>query len=1433
MVDQPDKQPVSPDDESPEKPVGWHEPPIPEGSSRPVITETWFVPENAAQIEEETAPGTDGEQPAAVLPDGDAARTGTWYAPIDARLDALLSGAADTIIEYHEPGPDSAQEAPPDERARQPVVSASARAALDEGWAISPSEAADDEDEATHILSRDEEEATEGTPESVDTAIAAEEPSVSAESTPAGQATPVLPGRPGLTPAEAAFLAEQRAADEQPTGEQAILQDTATDGGTNVPQPSEMVQARVPSRFDEVERKVKVLRQRYEAGALTRDQLQQELRTLMFQDEDGHWWMLGLETNRWYFFDGRDWVAADPPRDEEPVQSSGVPTETGMQEVVVDSSGLGQPQRPYDIELDEEGMPLPARVPQDDPSATLVSPSAPFMEPLRRSDAPTRSKSRQVETEVDTSGFVAHPAGDDQFTQPSRPIGEPAPGEGATIRSDRVMAGQAGAQDMTVMQPGQAASIPVPPAKPKYQIGEFPQPDYSDAYGTRNRNTYVRWAIRLVVFGTILTMGMTLVALLLMVGYYFYKVNQYQDVVSNLSARTSNFETTVIMDSQGTTLAEFNSPETGARIEVPLDKISPWLIHATVSTENETFYSDPGFSVVAILRATIQNVRAGDTVSGASTITQQLARALVLETEFASERTTERKIVEIIVASEIKRQYTKNEILQIYLNEIFYGNRAYGIEAAAHTYFGIPASDLNPAQAAFLAGLPQSPAIYDPVVNREAAMTRMKTVLRLMAEANGTGCISIQHADTTEWAVPDGGTLCVIAEEQPNGNIKYYYTDPGHPEPQEMAIDIARVETAPFKPPEFQATHPHFVNYVWQQLEKEYGSQAIYSAGFRVITTLDERIQAASEKAVTDNLNSLRSRGNDIENASVVVMKPTTGEVVAMVGSADYYNDNIDGQVNVAFTAQQPGSAMKPLIYLAAFQPNAQGQYWTPATVIWDVYTDFNGYIPENFDDLYHGPKTAREALANSLNIPAVKTLEYVGLERYTAFAQEAGLTFPLGNPIELNAGLTTALGAVEVRLVDMVDAYAMLANNGRRVDPVSIRRIEDSKGNLVYEAPSNPSSTEVVKPEYAYLITSILADNQARTQEFNPGWPLELQNGRVAAVKTGTSNDSRDLWTLGYTPQYVVGVWVGNTDNRPAYGLWGSTAAAPIWNQIMEEAHAGQPVIQFVRPPGIIDVEVCNDSGTRPSPACAGRTHWEIFTNSTPPLGPEYDIFRTLQVDTYTGKLVNEYCPDEPETRTFLAIDDPTAYNWINNTPDGNNWAIQRGLQPPIQPPPTEYCSPDEPRPNVIVSFPAQDMTVEGVVPLRGLISMPNFSRYEIRVAASQEPQAQDFQLLDVQQTQWPEPDSILGQVDTRALPNGPYTIRLAVIDVYGRSVHRDIRIMVNNVQPTALPTPTFAPTLTSPPGAAMTPIPGGVFPTPTLAPTLTPTWTLTPTPG
>ncbi len=1360
----------------PERPAGWHEPPPPEGSSKPVVVEEWFTPEDAVEPpSEEQAQSPAEKTPKPATPSAEAAPSDAWHTPLDAQLDALFSDMTeDSFVETHRPTtPPPTPSA--EETREQPAADTQPEISVTRAEAQTPSAeaAAPVTESAASVPSPEPKRPKEATPPTPKPAPPAEEIAASvAQSVPAEhEAAPQRPSemRQPVRVTEPLYSASQPIAD--------------------------------PARFEEVEAKVKILRERYRKGYLTHDQFQGELRRLMILGENGLWWTMGIDSQKWYYYDGEQWVAATPPGYEaRRVRGSAVPTETGVQEVSADVTQpkIEAPQAPEEPRAEEE-IPLPRRVPQEDTEATLISPRAAFLEPRRAADAPTLPGTTAVQAGGEGVAAPSPRAAADQPTIPTMAaVGQPTQAHGARVPQ--------------APRKRTARSTTRPPRKSKRQK-EFPQPDYSEALVRRSTSTYIIWG---VVSAIIVGMVVVVIGLVLLIGVYFSTTSKYRDIVANLRERASKFENTIIYNVRGDVLAEFSNPNTGLREEVPLDQISPWLIHATISTENETFYTDPGFSVEAIVRAVLQNLQAGSTVSGASTITQQLARALVLETELASQRSLTRKVTEAIVATEIKRQYSKNEILEIYLNEIFYGNYAYGVEAAAQTYFNKHASELNPAEAAFLAGLPQSPAQYDPVVNREAAIQRMHTVLRLMSEANGTGCIAIHHDDMTMWGVPNGGQLCIKAEEQADGSVAYYYKTP-NTDWIDLFVEIAMVETRSFTAPQMEFRHPHFVNYVWQQLEDKYGSQAIYSAGFRVYTTLDEDIQNAAEQAVVSNLERLRNQGYPANNSSVVVIRPSDGAVLALVGSADYYNEEIKGQVNVAFTAQQPGSTLKPFIYLTSFLPDEQGRYLTPASVLWDVKTNFDGYEPVNYDRRFRGPVAVRQALAQSLNIPAVKALQFVGLLRFTELATRMGIEFPGGNPVETDAGLPTALGAVDVQLFDLTAAYATLANSGRKVEPYSIVFIEDSKGNSIYQAEPNTNPEQIVPPEFAYLVTNILSDREARAAEFGYGWPMELAGGRAAAVKTGTSNDSRDVWTIGYTPQLTVGVWVGTTDNDPMYNptgyptyyLTGYYGAAPVWNEVMEAALANVPPEPFAQPPNIIQVAVCEDSGTVPSPACEGRTHVEIFASSAPPPPADQDIFRVLEVDGYTGKLVNDTCRDDVETRVYLVVDDPSAYEWINSTEEGRTWAEQRGIEVPVSPPPTEYCDPNEPRPYVVVSYPTAGMNVQGVLEVRGTVIMPNFHHYEIRYGIGQEPDVFSDPLI-TETSGKPEANSLLGLFDTQTLQNGPYTLRLVVYDNQGRSVKRDVPIIVNNPQ-----SPTSAP--------IMTPAFGGML-TPTLAPTLTP---------
>jgi len=1265
---------------------GWHTPAVPGAE------EGWYTPQGAAQAAPEPVPAHEQEE---VLPGGWFAPTapapgpgagyedvaeGGWFVPASARSADLLAGVDRTVYPLPQAEAAPAEEAAPEERAEE-------QPAAEEPLLVDDRALAGAEELGEGILGTEEERElyAQGDAAAIAAAMAAR-----------------LAGEEEAAPAEEA---PARLEDSFfPQGEPA-----APTGVSEPPTPPVTAGLdRLVGQFDNVEAQVGRLRSLYRQGQISRDTLQEELRKLMILDDQGVWWMIGVESNTWYRFTDGKWVEAERPRAILPPGAIAAPQ---MEPYLQETQAA--------ITLDEYNMPVVKPAPHTDPNATLVGPAA--------------------------------------------------------VQFDRLRSEQA-----TV--PSAAAQEAVPrPGQPDYAQA-YTSAEQSDLYrrvqaeqARRQRSLFVRIAVG-VLFAFL---GLLLILFVGSTLYYISRVNHYSDRIASLAEIAGDFQTTRIYDKDGNLLTLINDPTGGTRISTTLDRISPYLIHAVISTEDERFYQNPGWDPVAIVRAAIQNLQSGQVVSGASTITQQLARALVLEPERRTDVSYGRKLDEVIIAAEIGRRYSKNEILELYLNEMYFGNLAYGAEAAAETYFDVTAADLNLPQAALLAGLLQAPATYDPVINREAAFDRMDAALALMVEA---GCLPFQHEPYASQ-----GPFCVTQADV-----------------DAAVVQKAEVEIREYALPTRTLRYPHFVNYVAQQLEENYGLADIYRAGFNVYTTLDPVLQDQAQQAVTSQLAALRAAGRGGNNASVVVMDPRDGRILAMVGSADYNNTEIDGKVNVAFTPQQPGSALKPVLYVAALQGNAQGQYWTPATVIWDVPTCWGGYCPRNYDGAYHGPQSMRSALANSYNIPAVKTLDFVGVDRFAQTAQVMGITFPGSSPQA--AGLAGAIGGFDVRLYDMVVAFGTLANGGKRVEPYAIVRILDNDGNEI-QIPAHAQPQQVIQPEHAYLITHILADDVARSAAFGRNSVLNIP-GYTVAVKTGTTNDNRDNWTLGYTPTVVVGVWHGNTDNSPMVGTSGLTGAAPIWNAVMTAALARLGTQNFPIPPNVGTIEVCADSGTLPSAQCLNRRQELVVTSQLPP-GPEQDIFKTVRVDTLTGLLANDFCPNFTEERQFLNISDPTAFQWINNTAAGQQWAAQRNIPLPARPVPTEACNPNIQQPIISMEWPVPNGQVQGVVEVQGRVLVYNFNRYQLEYGIGNAPQA--FQVVDGPYTIQHANTEFLGRWDVSALPNGPYTLRLKVFTNDGGFANLDRLVLVNNpiVTPTPSPSPTVMIITQTPPPIIITPTP------------------------
>jgi 1A family penicillin-binding protein len=864
--------------------------------------------------------------------------------------------------------------------------------------------------------------------------------------------------------------------------------------------------------------------------------------------------------------------------------------------------------------------------------------------------------------------------------------------------------------------------------------------------------------------------------------------------VGDLRDRTSQFQTTRILDRNGQPLYEILDPTAGRRTYVPLEDISPNLVAATIATEDKEFYSNPGFDPIAIVRALWQNYITDGEGGGASTITQQLARALLLSPEERAERTYSRKTREIILAAEITRRYSKDEILELYLNEIYYGNLAYGAEAAAETYFGKSVENLTLGEASFLAGLPQSPAVYDVYNNPDVTLNRQQQVLVLMYElSQQDGCIEVSNSPER---------ICV--------------------DPMSATQAANEMKSYSYRTPSFGSTYPHWVNYVRTELEKLYDAQTIYRSGFVVYTTIDPVLQDRAQQLVTDQVAGMAN--NNTKNGALVSINPSTGEILAMVGSPDFNNVEISGQINMATSpTRQPGSAIKPITYLAAFEKG-----WTPSTWIWDVPTEFPDganppYEPRNYDGRFHGGMTVRTALSNSFNIPAVKTLEFVGIyddpntpekEGMIGMAERLGITTFTRN----DYGLSLTLGGGDVSLIDMTTAYSVIANGGKKVLPAAILKITTFSGEIIYEY-QPPEGEQVIREEHAYLMSSILSDNEARSWMFGRNSPLNLSF--PVAAKTGTTNDIRDNWTLGYTPNLVTGVWIGNADYTPMSNTSGLSGAAPIWSQFMEYAVPyitnGAPR-SFVRPSGIVDKIVCRLSGTEPSNWCKSQ-YTEIFAFDQLPLPHGQDLARRIRIDLWTGYQASDACKGPSEEELVLNVTDPWARKWFD-TNEGRNWLESNGLPKNPYYAPERDCRAGDPQPEIEFSLTDGQVVTNPILDVKGTASADGgFRKWVLEYGLGENPGAWVL-LAEGNNT---VKDGTFYNWDMTSLPNGVISLKLTLIGE-NAEVDKSIRLNLSLPIPTELPaTPTNTPPPTETPTAIIIIVPTET-PTPTVTPTSTP---------
>ena len=893
------------------------------------------------------------------------------------------------------------------------------------------------------------------------------------------------------------------------------------------------------------------------------------------------------------------------------------------------------------------------------------------------------------------------------------------------------------------------------------------------------------WFLYLFIFGII-------AAVVGGVGLYWYMSNELAGAINAVIAYEGQGAggTPRFYDRNGVLL--FEMPTTEKRKHLAFADIPENIKLATVAIEDDTFWTNPGFDPAAIGAAVLYNYQNQDgRPVGASTITQQLVRHIAFEYEERVSTSYERKIREIFLAGILTRQRSKEDILEMYLNEIYYGNLAYGIEAAAQTYFGKPAADLNLAEAAFLAGLPQAPIYWNPYVNFEGAKERQELILDIMLADGTISDIDAQVAKLVTLR------LRPLIAETPEGS---------------------RVLLA-----------PHFVLYVQNEIERRFGPDALVRGGWQVTTSLDWGIQQAAEQAIRDQV-ALRSAEHNVHNGSAVVLKPSTGEILGMVGSVDYFNVEVAGQINMTLAPRQPGSSFKPITYVAAMEKG-----WGTADVLWDVPIELEvGYeermTPVNYDGRYHGPILFRDALANSYNIPPLQLARDVGLPTLIQTARKMGVVSLNQTPNYY--GLSLTLGGGEVPLLEMTHAFATLANQGRMSQLTGIVEIKDSEGRLVYESSSNRiPGNQVIDAGIAYIISDILDDDRARIPAMGANSPLELPF--PAAVKTGTTNDFRDNLTIGYTPYLVVGVWMGNTDSTPMRDSSGLRTAAPVWNRIMQEVvmdgELGRallvdglvPVTAFEPPPNVQEITVCLPRGTGGGSCSSSRQDWAIAGGATHGVGrlgffPDVQTNPgawTLTVLPMTAEaqanvnlqvLDNGFAPPPPshcvtnsgrslegaQTRLFLPIppfypDEVRARLW-----NDRNGGYQ--MAPPIACPtsilrgasPASSASGGSSGGNTVlgsqstggggsssgsgggsgwrISSPGAGARVSGSVPIVGTAADPNMQYYKLEIGAGTNPS--EWTTFGTTHS-GPVTNGTLETLSAGALAPGPYVIRLVVV--------------------------------------------------------------------
>lgn len=636
-----------------------------------------------------------------------------------------------------------------------------------------------------------------------------------------------------------------------------------------------------------------------------------------------------------------------------------------------------------------------------------------------------------------------------------------------------------------------------------------------------------------------------------------------------------------LLDRNGKEFYQFYDAHSDTR--VALSNIAPVTQKALISSEDKNFYHHAGFSPAGIANAIAQNIKPSGTGGGGSTITQQLVKNALL----SQERSYLRKYQELVLSIELERRYTKDEILEMYMNSAYFGEGAFGIEDAAKAYFNKSAKDLTLGESAMLIGVLPAPSAYSPIsgdINK--AKVRQKYVLDRMK---------------------DDGVITDVQEKEA------------------LAQELAYSESTADQ----HVLAPHFALMVKDELEERYGEEKVARSGYKVTTTIDLNAQTEAQYGVSTQIDALAS--SKVSNGAVVAIDPKTGEVLALVGSKDWTNESY-GKVNMATATRQPGSSFKPIVYATGIEQNKL----TAATIMHDEPADFGGgYSPKNYNLSYWGDVTVRRSLANSLNIPAVEAMQKVGIQNVLDQAKKMGIT-TLTESAD-TYGLPLALGSGQARLTEMTNAYAAFAFGGEKNNVTIVKSITNKDSKRIFEY--KPKPTSAIGADTSYIISSILSDNSARAETF--GSSLTLSDGRTAAVKTGTTEDYRDAWTIGYTPSLAVGVWIGNNDNTPMNSVAGSLGAAPIWRHVMNKMLQGKENENFVKPGRVVAQLICYGSGAVAQNA-GDNTYTEYFKNGTLPSEQCNTVQQTKEEDKKKEEQPSDKSDDTTPT-TPTQTEEPT----------------------------------------------------------------------------------------------------------------------------------------------------------------------------------------------